>query len=498
MSTADSENAKWWPVLYVGKFAAQEQSGSYVWKLRQELSDALDAVDLSAIPLYKKKVAAFWKISHGTVEFSEEEFAVYAEKGIVSMSENTKALATSKTSQGEDFVKGIKSGDYFYLCRGNSVRLLGRFISDAVEPCTEKGESWVSRRYEKIATSSDTSAYDGVDKWWTPNHNSTCVKVKANEEKLFEETILLPYFGKTIRQLLNGISEVKQYDRQKFLDEVFMDGAKYDEMVAVLRYKKNIILQGAPGVGKTFAAKRLAYSMMGEVDEDRVEFVQFHQSYSYEDFVMGYKPNGSDFLLKEGVFYTFCKKAASHPDQEYFFIIDEINRGNLSKIFGELLMAIEKDYRAPNGKVTLAYRGESFAVPENLYIIGMMNTADRSLAMIDYALRRRFSFFTMEPGFESDGFKKYQQSLHSPLFDKVIEKIVILNKEIAADKSLGKGFCIGHSYFYVEKAADDIGKWLKSVVVYDVLPMLEEYWFDEEDTYKNKAGILLDVFNGQE
>ena len=193
-----------------------------------------------------------------------------------------------------------------------------------------------------------------------------------------------------------------EYSKEKFLDQVYMTEAKYDRLVAVLTRKKNIILQGAPGVGKTYAAKRLAYSMMGEKDDDRIEFVQFHQNYSYEDFMMGYKPVEDGFELKYGIFYRFCQKAANHPDKDYFFIIDEINRGNMSKIFGELLMLIEADYRET--KTTLAYNGLSFSVPKRLHIIGMMNTADRSLAMIDYALRRRFSFFDMEPGFDSEGF----------------------------------------------------------------------------------------------
>lgn len=172
---------------------------------------------------------------------------------------------------------------------------------------------------------------------------------------------------------------------------------------------------------------------MGEKDDSRIEFIQFHQNYSYEDFVMGYRPSGDSFELKYGIFYQFCKKAENQPDKKFFFIIDEINRGNLSKIFGELLMLIEKDYRGT--KATLAYNGMPFSVPKNLYIIGMMNTADRSLAMIDYALRRRFSFFEMAPAFESDGFKKYQDSLDNRTFDELISKIIKLNEEISRDKS---------------------------------------------------------------
>lgn len=284
---------------------------------------------------------------------------------------------------------------------------------------------------------------------------------------------------------------IEKYDKEKFLNDVYMTEAKYERLVAVLKKKKNIILQGAPGVGKTFAAKRLAYSIMGEKDDDRIEFVQFHQNYSYEDFMMGYKPVEDGFELKYGIFYRFCQKAANHPDKDYFFIIDEINRGNMSKIFGELLMLIEADYR--DTKATLAYNGLSFSVPKRLHIIGMMNTADRSLAMIDYALRRRFSFFDMEPGFDSEGFIKYQEGFANDTFNTLIDRIKELNQEIAKDKSLGKGFCIGHSYFCNTDECTE--EWMQDVVDFDAYLRGEEErreylsgnidinYFDYDDTH---------------
>lgn len=283
---------------------------------------------------------------------------------------------------------------------------------------------------------------------------------------------------------------INKYTKKDFLNDVFVTDAKYDRFVSVLKKKKNIILQGPPGVGKTFAAKRLAYSVMEEKDDDRIEFIQFHQNYSYEDFMLGYKPCENGFEMKYGIFYQFCQKASNHPDKDYFFIIDEINRGNMSKIFGELLMLIEPDYR--DNKIKLAYNGLDFSVPQNLHIIGMMNTADRSLALIDYALRRRFSFFTMEPGFDTDGFKKYQQKLNSLVFDKLIDRVKDLNDEILKDDSLGSGFCIGHSYFCnLDTCTNEI---LLDIVDFDILPMLNEYWFDEPSKVERWENNLHGVF----
>ena len=284
--------------------------------------------------------------------------------------------------------------------------------------------------------------------------------------------------------------ETEKYTDEDFLKDVFINAEELKTLKSLLLRKKNLILQGAPGVGKTYAAKRLAYAIMGEIDEDRIEMVQFHQNYSYEDFMMGYKPNeDGGFDLQEGVFYNFCKRAKENQNKPYFFIIDEINRGNLSRIFGELLMLIENDYR--DIPIRLPYRDEQFAVPSNMHIIGLMNTADRSLAMIDYALRRRFSFFEMKPGFESESFKKYIDGIGNSILDQVVRAVVELNKSIASDDSLGCGFCIGHSYFCnLESFTHDI---LKDIIEYDIVPMLREYWFDNDNKFKEESQKLRDA-----
>lgn len=268
-----------------------------------------------------------------------------------------------------------------------------------------------------------------------------------------------------------------------------MKPGKYDILKELIERKKNVILQGAPGVGKTFVAEKLAYSIIGSNDSSKIKLVQFHQNYTYEDFIMGFRPSQNGFELKTGIFYEFCKKAENDGENKYFFIIDEINRGNLSKIFGELFMLIENDKRGK--KVPLLYKNEDFSIPKNLYIIGTMNTADRSLAMIDYALRRRFSFFEIEPAFDFEKFTN--ENLTTQTFRNLIGKIKELNDEISKDESLGKGFRIGHSYFLSNKDENNkdeknifvSDQELKLIVDYDIIPMLEEYWFDEPDKVEN-------------
>lgn len=301
----------------------------------------------------------------------------------------------------------------------------------------------------------------------------------------------------TNEKILNSIKEIPpldKYSQENFLNEVLFSRQNYNTLINLLQRKQNIILQGPPGVGKTFISKRLAYSLMGEINEDRIEFIQFHQSYSYEDFIQGYRPTKEGFELKNGVFYEFCKKAENDPENSYYFIIDEINRGNISKIFGELLMLIEADKRGIKNAINLTYSDEKFFVPENVYIIGMMNTADRSLAILDYALRRRFVFYDVSPLFDEEYLLKpklIENGASDNLASQILEKLSNLNDKIANDEDLGEGFKIGHSYF-LDSENLDLNTY-KSIINYEIAPLLREYWFDDSDTVDFEIEKLLDV-----
>ena len=403
-------------------------------------------------------------------------------------------------------LSGMKVGEEqqytLYNENGNKRKVFQHFLDANVGDVVIGYESTPTKQIVNLLTISKSSdgqtiAFKNTEILPNPIDFSTLKSIPGLENMEYMKNQQGSFFKVTadeydiIMELVRGdnplpkLEKKEKFTKSNFLDEVYVSYQDYERLESLLLRKKNLILQGAPGVGKTFAARRLAYAIMGEIDDSRVMQVQFHQNYSYEDFVMGYKPNEEGgFELKNGVFYRFCKRAAADSEHKYFFIIDEINRGNLSKIFGELLMLIENDYR--DKPIQLAYKDEMFAVPSNLYIIGMMNTADRSLAMIDYALRRRFSFFEMKPGFNSPVFEEEMSKKMDHHLENLVKAIVELNKVIENDDSLGSGFCIGHSYLC------NLGSHyeLENIVEYDIIPMLREYWFDNDNLFIQEAQKL--------
>ena len=290
------------------------------------------------------------------------------------------------------------------------------------------------------------------------------------------------------------------YDKDLFLKEVFIDDPmEYEKMYNLLKRKKNLILKGSPGVGKTFMAKRLAYSIIGEKAKDQILSVQFHQSFSYEDFIEGIRPKKGDegkFVITPGMFYDFVETALKNANKDYYVIIDEINRGNLSKIFGELMKLIETDKRydfdsSSYEYVILPYSRKEFKIPKNIYIIGTMNTADRSLAMVDYALRRRFAFYNVSPKYDSNKFKdwlKKKNGLKEVDINEIITRMKKVNASIVED--LNDGFAIGHSYFVDTIDPNKFKQSYDEIKEYEIMPLIEEYFIDDSSKIENYKNML--------
>lgn len=284
----------------------------------------------------------------------------------------------------------------------------------------------------------------------------------------------------------------ESYDISDAAENNLLDERWLDETLDLWKAKKNMVLQGPPGTGKSFVAERLAWLLMGQKDATRLHMVQFHPSYSYEDFIEGYRPDGNaGFELQPGHFLKFCRRAETEPDKPFVFIIDEINRGNLGKVFGEVMLGIEADKRGK--RIHLQYSSDgAFSLPGNVYFIGTMNTADRSLAVVDYALRRRFVFKNLIPEF-GDRFRDFlkDRKVDGSIISRIQVMMQDVNKLIKDDHSLGIGFTIGHSYFCTPPSDGKSKKqWLDNVLLYEIVPLLEEYWFDQPDQLSKAKNIL--------
>mgnify|MGYP001666659708 CR=1 FL=1 len=470
----------YWSVCCLGEDAAKDQPGSSAWELRPELKEALKslfdeegAVSVSGIENESSDQRNYWWIvanpnywSFDSIKVGETvKYTSYNDSG-----HKRRYFKYFQEAQPGDLVVGYHSSpikQVVCLCEVLSA------LDDESEDVLDRGI--MLRKVAEIprGLTLDELREDSIlsrMEYLATNPTGTLFRLTKEE---YEHVVDL-----TERP------DLKPYTDADFLDQVYIDAEELATLKTLLRRKKNLILQGSPGTGKTFLSKRLAYSMMGEVDPKRIEMIQFHQSSTYDEFVIGYRPteNGS-FKAQPGIFVRFCNKADADSDHDYFFIIDEINRANISKVFGELLMLIESDHRGET--VSLSVEGYDFKVPDNVYIIGMMNTADRGLALIDYALRRRFAFYEMKPAFENINFQS--KLVDNERLVALSNAIVELNKRITEDPALGRGFCIGHSYFCGNDISD---KDADLILDYELIPLLEEYWFDDPDKVMNEVTLL--------
>ena len=277
----------------------------------------------------------------------------------------------------------------------------------------------------------------------------------------------------------------------------FLERAQLEEILEHFRVKKNLILQGPPGTGKTWLARKLAFALMERRDESKVQAVQFHPNLSYEDFVRGWRPSGNGRLdLVDGPFLEMINSAHSDPDSDYVMVIVEINRGNPAQVFGEMLTLLEADKRKETEALSLSYRrfdGERVFIPDNLYVIGTMNIADRSLALVDLAFRRRFAFEELEPTFGQPWreWVSHNCGIDLQFLADIETRLANLNQQIADDRSLGRQFRVGHSYVTPNSEIQDAQAWFRRVVEKEIGPLLDEYWFDSPDTAQQAKTVLL-------
>ena len=394
----------------------------------------------------------------------------------------------SSTQSGKmlfDFAHSMQPGDYVFAKEGRR-SVLGWGIITADYTFQDDGERHPHTRKVEWKSSEKVEMPDEI---LLPL--KTLTRYEEGDELV--EFLSECYFADKEIETVQTI----EYTRQQALEDVFIEEVKFDRIISTLKRKKNIVLQGAPGTGKTYIAKRLAYSLMETKDDGRVAMVQFHQSTNYEDFIQGFRPNeDGQFELRNGIFYDFCEKAKGSPDDYFVFIIDEINRGNLSKVFGELMMLIEPDKRDKRYGMPLTYSSagsEEFYVPDNLYLIGTMNTADKSLSLVDYALRRRFAFLEMDPGFDSAVFAEVlsKKGLSEGMIEKIKATMNELNQKIEKDSvNLGRGFRIGHSFFVPSSKVVDEQKWFDEIISFEIAPLLEEYWMDDPSALDSAKGII--------
>jgi 5-methylcytosine-specific restriction protein B len=388
------------------------------------------------------------------------------------------AYPTNSSLACWQFSREVRVGDFVIAKKGSSTLLGYGVVESEYEYRAEREEFRHCRRirWERLGT-------------WPLASDEHIAAKTLTEFTRYREWVYHAF------RRMDGLDELPWIEGRDWKEDLFLTEAQLSEILDALGRKKNVILQGPPGTGKTFIGRRLAWGLNGERSDHRIRMVQFHQSYSYEDFVQGYRPSlKGGFELRRGPFYTFCQLAVEDPERSYVFVIDEINRGNLSRILGELLMLIEADKRGAEFAIPLTYSDEPFFVPENLYLIGTMNTADRSLALVDYALRRRFIFIELSPAFGSEPFVQYlaERGVDESTIQMVVSRLQAVNQSICGDRDLGRGYEIGHSYFCPQEGDEELDEaWYQRIVKHEIAPLLREYWSDDDERYQEEIQRLL-------
>ena len=403
-------------------------------------------------------------------------------KKVKEILEKTSCIGVGDWDKGEriidDFEKTLKKGDIVAVKSGKTPIALVEIISDCERTDNVNNDlDWFQyRRKIKVL-----DFYKPEYKFNIPDSRGT---LKICRDSNAETTKIIK----------------KWYEKIK--SKIYMK-----ELLELLKANKNLILTGAPGTGKTYLAKEIAKEMIGaKTDEDLLNsdqfgFVQFHPSYDYTDFVEGLRPTKPDengnigFELKDGIFKKFCQKAKDKTDKNFVFIIDEINRGEISKIFGELFFSIDPDYRGEKGSVKTQYSNlheeinEMFYVPENVFIIGTMNDIDRSVESFDFAMRRRFVWREITA-------EESQQMFNNESWkEEAIKRMNKLNEAIGNIEGLNSSYHIGAAYFKnnLTKYNNDNDKWNKLWDLH-LKPLLSEYLRGMSDQEK-KLQSLVESYN---